>query len=385
MSQPENRFERHKALTLSLTILFVLIVVDLISLALLQMDRFESDAKALELADYRRYDAWTLFQNRPDQSMRFDFKGVVADAEFELDQFGFVTTENQPESPRESIVLLGGSTVFGVGASSYRTTIASRLQALLNERAPGRYVVHNAGVRGYHSLQEFVFYVNDVARQIDPSIVISLNGRNDDHLMRKAFARGNFDTDYSDQLDESVSKMIDQGFDPTFLEALGGVARATHFGRLIKAIANPSSKQDGNVMDRLAAFGLPPDEALFEGPANGYAAVMNALSAAVSTSGSRHIWALQPTIFEKSFATDEEKTRVEKIARIDPEMFDVHRSYHDAFYDVAREEDLLDLSRIFDEEKRSIFIDDCHYNDLGNELIANQLLAAVLGSRPVQP
>ena len=69
-------------------------------------------------------------------------------------------------------------------------------------------------------------------------------------------------------------------------------------------------------MDRLGAFGLPPDEALFREPANNYTAVMNALSAAVATSGSRFVWALQPTIFEKQYLTDIEKKRVEEIAKI---------------------------------------------------------------------
>jgi hypothetical protein len=379
LSKPKNRFERHATLTLFLTIIFVLGVVELISLALLQTDRLELDAKSLELADYKVYDSWTLFQHRPDQSMQFDFKGVVSDAEFGLDEFGFVTTANQPESPQESIVILGGSTVFGVGASSYRTTIASQLQAMLNERAPGRYIVHNGGLRGFHSLQEFVTYINDVRPSVHPSIVISLNGRNDDHLMRKAIARGTFDTDYSEQLETSITKMMDQGFEPSFLDSLADLAKTTHFGRLIDTIATPSSRQEGNAMDRLGAFGLPPDEALFLEPANNYTAVMNALSAAVATSGSRFVWALQPTIFEKQSLTDEEKTRVVEIAKIDPGMYEIHRSYHDAFYDVARQQKLLDLSQIFRDEERTIYIDDCHYNDLGNELIAKQLLSVVLG------
>ena len=115
-----------------------------------------------------------------------------------------------------------------------------------------------------------------------------------------------------------------------------------------------------------------------ESPAR-YTAVMNALSAAVATNGSRFVWALQPTIFEKQSLTDEEKTRVVEIAKIDPGMYEIHRSYHDAFYDVARQQKLLDLSQIFRDEERTIYIDDCHYNDLGNELIARQLLSVVLG------
>jgi hypothetical protein len=360
-------------------------VLELFSFALLQTDRFESDAESLELPDYKVYDAWTLFQNRPNQSMLFDFKGVVSDAEFRLDEYGFVTTAGQPESPQESIVLLGGSTVFGVGASSYRTTIASQLQAMLNERAPGRYIVHNGGVRGFHSLQEFVTYINDIRPRIHPSIVISLNGRNDDHLMRKAIARGTFDTDYSEQLETSVSKMMDEGFEPSLFDSLAGLARTTHLGRLIDAIAKPNSKQDESAMDRLGAFGLPPDEALFREPANNYAVVMNALSAAVATSGSRFVWALQPTIFEKQSITDVEKTRVEEIAKIDSSMYEIHRRYHDAFYDVARQQDLLDLSQTFRDEERTIYLDDCHYNDPGNELIARQLLSVVLGPEAETP
>ena len=378
LSQPKNRFEQHAILTIAVTIVILLGFIDLISLGLLQIDGLGSNASSLELADYKRYDAWTLFQNRPDQTMQFNFKGVVKDAEFGLDSYGFVTTADQPESPQESILILGGSTVFGVGASSFRTTIASRLQVLLNERAPGKYIVHNGGVRGFSSLQEFVHYVNDVRPQIAPSIVISLNGRNDDHLMRKAQGRGTFDTDYSNQLEISVSEMMEDGFQPSLFDALSGVAKATHIGQLIKAILNRSQQDFANPLERIRDFGLPPDDALFRKPANNYAVVMNALAAAVATEGSRHIWALQPTVFDKPFTTDEEKLRIESIAKIPSDMYDTHRLYHESFYDIARQQELLDLSQIFEAEKRTIFLDDCHYNDLGNEIIAEHLMEAVL-------
>jgi hypothetical protein len=379
LSQPKNRFEQHPILTISLTILFVLGFIDLVSLGLLQIDVLESKSRSLELADYKRYDAWTLFQNRPDQTMRFNFKGIVENAEFGLDSYGFVTTANQPTSAQESILILGGSTVFGVGASSYRTTIASRLQALLNEHAPGKYIVHNGGVRGFSSLQEFVYYVNDVRTQIAPSIVISLNGRNDDHLMRKALDRGTFDTDYSNQLEQSVSSMMEDGFEPSFLDALSGVAKATHIGQLIKSVLSLNPQEFANPLERIRDFGLPPDDALFREPANNYTVVMNALFAAVATEGGRHIWALQPTVFDKPFTTDEEKVRIEEITKIPPDMYEIHRLYHESFYDVARQQAPLDLSSIFETEKRTIYLDDCHYNDLGNEVIAEHLLEAVLG------
>lgn len=383
MPQPANRFERHAGLTLTISVLVVLGIVEAVSAVVLAIDPFDADDRSLELASYKAYDVWTLFQNRPNQSMRFDFKGVVEDAEFGLDEHGFVLTADQPETPEASVVLLGGSTVFGVGASSYRTTIASHLQRLLNERAPGRYIVHNAGVRGFHSLQEFTTYVNDIRPGLRPSIVVSLNGRNDDHLMRKAIGRGNFDTDYSDQLQAAISDMMDDGLEPTYLDALAGLARSTRFGRLVATIAAPRSGRAGDPMARLGEFGLPPDEALFRGPAENYAMVMNALDAAVTTGGGRFVWALQPTVFEKPMLTGEEEDRVVEVAGIPPSLFETHRAYHEAFYDVARAQGALDLSGIFANEPRTIYLDDCHYNDLGNELIAQRLLPMVLdaGSR----
>jgi len=381
LSEPKNRFEKHAAITLFVTVLFVLGIVELGSFGLLQTERLKSVTQSLELADYKRFDVWTLFQNRKNRSMQFDFKGVVENAEFGLDEHGFVTTANQPDSAKESIVILGGSTVFGVGASSYRTTIASYLQALLNEHAPGQFIVHNGGVRGFHSLQEFVSYINDIRPKIAPSIVISLNGRNDDHLMRKAAGRGTFDTDYAVELEASITELMESGLQPSMLDAISGVAQATQLGQLFKAIGKASVRPSGNVMDRIGEYGLPPDEALFLEPANNYAAVMKGLSAAVATDGGRSIWALQPTIFDKPLMTDEEKDRVERIAKIDPSQFGIHRSYHEAFYDIARAQELLDLSSMFRDESRTIFLDDCHYNDLGNELIAERLLSAVLTNR----
>lgn len=82
------------------------------------------------------------------------------------------------------IIVLGGSTVEGDGATGSTTSLPAKLQDILRSRyiaaarPQTRIEVINGGVGGYFSTQELLLYISDL-RHFQPDLVISYNGWND--------------------------------------------------------------------------------------------------------------------------------------------------------------------------------------------------------------
>ena len=77
------------------------------------------------------------------------------------------------------IVILGGSTAWGLGASSNDTTVAGKLEALLNEESgPTTYRVMSGAYLGWKSREELIALM-EFHHHFDPDLVISLTGYND--------------------------------------------------------------------------------------------------------------------------------------------------------------------------------------------------------------
>src|SRR5207253_588568 len=81
---------------------------------------------------------------------------------------------------RARVIVLGGSTAFGSGASSEAATVPGALERLLIPRAPeGRSIeVLNAGVPGYDAWQELTVLESKVL-EAQPDLVVVLDGFED--------------------------------------------------------------------------------------------------------------------------------------------------------------------------------------------------------------
>lgn len=75
------------------------------------------------------------------------------------------------------ILVLGDSYVFGVGVNE-ESVFSSRLEALLNAGAPGRYEVVNLGVSGYSTDQEYLLY-QELGASLQPDLVLLVGCDND--------------------------------------------------------------------------------------------------------------------------------------------------------------------------------------------------------------
>jgi lysophospholipase L1-like esterase len=105
-----------------------------------------------------------------------------------VDAAGFVHTGDSTRNPERlkhgkgptvRVVFLGGSTMFGLGASGNAGTIPAQFETLLRARWPEiDFLVLNAGVQGYQSTQERVAY-QLYLDSLDPDLVVTLDGTND--------------------------------------------------------------------------------------------------------------------------------------------------------------------------------------------------------------
>jgi hypothetical protein len=88
------------------------------------------------------------------------------------------------------IIILGGSTVAGIGSSDQQEALPSLLQNLLRLKyvAAGyeakKFEVINGGVGGYYTELELLHYLSTL-RQLEPNLVISYNGWNDSNILNK--------------------------------------------------------------------------------------------------------------------------------------------------------------------------------------------------------
>jgi lysophospholipase L1-like esterase len=89
------------------------------------------------------------------------------------------------------IIVLGGSTVEGDGASGSTTALPAMLQDVLSsryiavKRPKARIEVINAGVGGYYSTQELLLYISNL-RHFQPDLVLAYNGWNDMKMHNEA-------------------------------------------------------------------------------------------------------------------------------------------------------------------------------------------------------
>ncbi|MEW6264260.1 MAG: SGNH/GDSL hydrolase family protein [Thermodesulfobacteriota bacterium] len=139
---------------------------------------------------YSKFAQYVMTTNDP----RLDIDGVWFDPihkvkipyHIQTNNLGFrmkrdldVTTKYE-KSPREKVVLIfGGSAAFGFGNTSNETTIAGYLEKALNARqGEYKYTVFNMGNGGWVVFQEFIALVL-YGLNLNPDWIITMDGRND--------------------------------------------------------------------------------------------------------------------------------------------------------------------------------------------------------------
>lgn len=394
-----NLFERKPKTTITISIIFIFFILELLSYLFLA----HRDKPYLKFSErdkiIQKFDAHTFYNYNPNTSIKFDpWKGLSdiykSDISWEFDQFGMVKTpapkinSDEPKN-KKTIAIFGGSTVFGVGASSLDQTIATHLQKILNEKDSNTtYTVMNAGVRGYIAYQEFIRYLNDV-KYLNPDIIISLNGRNDIYLASKGYLVENFNTEYSKSIESQINFINKKNEKQNFLSDIKDVFQYLNFVKLFnraiikfnKLISSKSNTKNFNTnQNNILLEKKDSSEHLSPNmlsALNNYILIMNLFNEAVSINDKKFFWVLQPTALIKKNLTQLEKDRIYKNGKNESYSKIINMSYE---Y-VNLESDLVyDASKIFQNSNETLYIDDCHYNDTSNFLIAKYLSDLILNS-----
>ena len=124
---------------------------------------------------YSSYSAWQNIFSGKDQKA-----DIKANNHGYNDPRDFDWRTRYAKAANEKVVLVvGGSTVWGVGSSSFSTTIAGELQTELNrDQARFKYTVINLGMGSWIAYQQFIG-LEMWGAEFDPDWVIIMDGHND--------------------------------------------------------------------------------------------------------------------------------------------------------------------------------------------------------------
>ena len=119
--------------------------------------------------------------NKQNKSTRVNFLEFEANQMANLNNFGFRGPDIDPQNieGKSRIVLMGGSTMYGAGATSDQSTISGYLQEIVDKKTPKKKLeIINAGIQGIDSDIELKMMKEDIMELL-PEFIIVFDGWND--------------------------------------------------------------------------------------------------------------------------------------------------------------------------------------------------------------
>jgi lysophospholipase L1-like esterase len=266
--------------------------------------------------------------------------------------------------------MLGGSTAWGLGASSNGYTVAGTLESLLNGSSSSKtYRVFNAAYPGWTSRQELIA-LTEFYEKFDPDMVITLTGYNDLHVLTHS---GNVDLPMR-QEGSLLAKAVSEQLKPmTTLHALSKLAGSLGIWRIVvyfrekNALASPTKNR---VEFHEAKAGKAIEKIVGR---------YTMMSEYATRHGAKFIIALQPEIYtSKKVLTDEEiKVKRRVVSRYE-NVNETFSRYRSSLFEALTKKDssndsIVSLEGAFDKLGKPVFIDDCHFNDAGYAQVARLL------------
>jgi hypothetical protein len=308
-------------------------------------------------------------------------KGISRKMTLVTDDNGFsITPAFSFENPDVTVVTTGGSTIFGVGSSDNSFTVPSILERLINERLNIRAEVVNLALRGAQSFQEMLL-VNRFFAENRADLVLAITGRNDaaahlrDPTVEGSFLKKNVWNNavalvHRAERSEFVviglqSKLRTWSYTYDLLYRLIGPSKNA---KLPVEPPKPNLRREVFINTKQRA----------KVTATHFAAA-DQIS---KMNGATFAMFLQPTLFGKNTWTDEEIRRIARMQeQLGPEGFNKYRQNEFAFYEAFRKIEkpfhFIDHANIFLESNETLYLDNCHYNDLAAEKFAEKIFESI--------
>ena len=277
--------------------------------------------------------------------------------------------------------ILGGSGVFGHGASSNDTTISGFLNELTDE-----YFVVNAGVNSWTSLQEFYRLALELV-QYDPELIIVYDGYNDAitnfNYRDRGYPVGTVES--YDKLEQLIYPQPNSvGFQRK--QTLKGfvINKVEYYNEVFYRIIKRERKNTGDELLSGDQIPLPKDEALgaIKG-ANNYLKHLMLMKSLGEARGVRMMFIWQPNLYQHK-----------KVSKVSQGIMDYQHDrrkrsclagFHGHLFEnsdkLGEHYDFPDyFDQHFEEIKLgSLFIDSVHITDDGNRLVAEGINNLILG------
>lgn len=309
-------------------------------------------------------------------------KGLSRKMSIATDENGYSITPSYSHiNPDITIIVTGGSTMFGVGSSENSTTVPSILERIINQRLNIRAEVVNLALRGGQSFQEMLL-VDRFLAENHADLVLSISGRNDAfHTISDPTVEGAF---LNKHIWENAVPLVHRVEREEFtIINLNSKLRSLSFtfDLLSRWINGSSRSKKSRSSAESSTLNLRRDALTTSKNRAKITATHYAATDQISKmNGANFVMVLQPTLYYKNIWTESEVSRMK--GKYDSEnLIEKYRQNEHEFYDAFRKEikpfQFIDLSNIFLEDNETLYIDQCHYNDLGAEKLAEKVLESI--------
>ena len=268
------------------------------------------------------------------------------------------------------IIVVGGSTVWGTGASSNETTFPAFVKRILKEEHGKNIEVINAGMGAYFSFQELILLTHKLV-YLNPDLVIFFNGYNDifasSQIKESEYIHNQVQTYY--ELKNFLMMSTDLGRKQSFLTFL-----KNKILQKISPLINPSqvdTRHSYNGYSGNYSFNL-------KGVRN-YTKNMEIVSDILLGQGINGLYVLQPylPLSDKRFSVKEKRFfATERNIKNKIEVFEsMYSELEKGLSKISKSKKIAIESylNVFDEEIERCFFDHVHTTDFGNEVIARRL------------
>jgi hypothetical protein len=372
-----------------------------------------------------RADAMLQWRNKPDVVAIWGTESGTTWGCAVTDRQGFVLNSLKApgytlEKPKNTyrIVMLGGSTTYGIGASCFES-IAVKLENLLNANRIDpdihRVEVINAGVGGYSSSQELLFYLTEIVH-FKPDLVIMYDGWNDArlnrfyaesmHSFRPSSYRSSRTDQFSNVVEDLTSPIATLG---NFIKSLGAAFNVTASYTAIDRSINLSKifwqkvkqKIKSKILDhdtlgvwvREQKLYNPLVRSLTPRMTEIYIENLRRMAALTKSEGTKFAAFLQPImgVDDKPYDDLFEKP-LRNVIWSKPKFDFLFRFYANVRRDLieladspnARSACIKDISHVFSSTKEIVYTDSGHLNGFGNQLVAERIAAELIRCQLLQ-
>lgn len=302
------------------------------------------------------------------------------------DMWGHMTPMDKPKNELR-ICVLGGSTMAGMGSTSAVTTTPARLEHWLRELqpkdSPWTIRVMNAGVVGYTSTQEQSHMATRLL-PYHPDAFVVVDGYNDFGVLWEVPNLPPFWDSYQKHLYEGFQRMQS----PMGVAAQVGflASKRLYSLALPRAFLNYRKRQASTAGTSAAGAGKAAQTPAgqLNKTIDVYRWNMHTMIGMGIGHGIPLIMSLQPTLAYAKPPSPSEKALLEARAALGSRgVNDVLVTFYERLREVYRIEArdhpgrVLDESRLFSSDKETIYIDHCHYNDRGADILARELARPV--------